>query len=91
MELLEQVRNALRLKSHAYDDEITTLIDTAKFDLRRLKITFDDVQTEPEIVTAIILFVKSKFSNYQADYKAQMAEAYFDFRNTLLLSHTEGQ
>lgn len=89
MELLDQVRIALRLKSNAYDPEIQTLTETAKYDLKRLNISFSEDSPEPEIVTAIILFVKSKFSNYQADYKAQMAAAYFEFRNILLLDSSK--
>lgn len=89
MELLDQVRMALRLKSNAYDSEIQTLTETAKYDLKRLNILFNEDSPEPEIVTAIILFVKSKFSNYQADYKAQMAVAYFEFRNILLLDSSK--
>lgn len=84
--ILEQVKTALRIKSStAYDDELTTYINACLYDLDRLNIKYSLEETEPEIITIIIVYVKSKFGNNNADYKDSMWSVYENLRTTLLL------
>ncbi len=90
--LLDRVRvAATRAKTKAYDDELKTYIIACLYDLDRLNILFDDSDPEEEIITAVILFVKSKFGTSNASYKESMAKAYADWRELLLVdkSHSE--
>ena len=84
--ILEQVKIALRIKtSTAYDDELTTYINACLYDLGRLNIKYSLETTEPEIITAVIVYVKSKFGNNNADYKDSMWSVYENLRTTLVL------
>lgn len=90
--LLDRVRvAATRAKTKAYDEELKTYIIACLYDLDRLNIMFDDEDPEEEIITAVILYVKSKFGTSQASYKESMTKAYNDWREILLVdkSHSE--
>ena len=73
MALLDTVKVALRLSSNAFDNmEITPLIDACRLDLQLAGVDIIK-DTDPLIVRAVTLYVKSNFG-YSADsdkfYKA---------------------
>jgi len=87
-ELLNKVRTALRIKSTAYDDEIQMNINACLYDLKRVNIVIDD-DIPDEIATTIIVFVKSRFGNYDASYKESMRTVYLNSRTTLMLDQSK--
>lgn len=67
--MLQKVKNALRISSIAFDDEITDLIESAKADLRLAGVYFDDETDDPMISRAINVYCKANFGmdNPEAD------------------------
>ena len=61
--MFEKVKNALRLRGAAFDDEVAGLIAAAKEDLRLVGIAVTDDETpgDPLIVRAIILYCKGNY------------------------------
>lgn len=66
--ILEKVKIALRLKSIAYDVEITDIIEAAKLDLKGAGIK-NISEIDPLIQRAIIIYAKANFGlgNVDAD------------------------
>lgn len=91
--MLDRVKLALRIKTSAYDDELNVYIKSCLYDLERLNIYVDHVQPQEEVITAVIVYVKSKFGNSNDSYKSSMKQVYEDLRLTLFLdkSHKVGQ
>ena len=68
--MLDKVKNALRVKTAAFDDEIQDLIDACKADLRLVGVNVpEDTPAEgkeaaagdPLITRAIVLYAKANF------------------------------
>ena len=69
--MLDKVKNALRVKTAAFDDEIQDLIDACKADLRLVGVNVPEEKTpaegeeptagDPLITRAIILYAKANF------------------------------
>ena len=68
--MLDKVKNALRVKTEAFDDEIQDLIDACKADLRLVGVNVpEDTPAEgkeatagdPLITRAIVLYAKANF------------------------------
>lgn len=74
--ILDDVKTALRIKASAYDSDIQTYIDSCYYDLDRMGIQFDRESPEPEIVTVVIVYVKSLFGTGSESYKEQMLTVY---------------
>ena len=79
--MLDKVKNALRVKTAAFDDEIQDLIDACKADLRLVGVNVpEDTPAEgkeaaagdPLITRAIVLYAKANFgySEDSAKYRA---------------------
>lgn len=79
--MLDRVRLSLRLKTHAFDDEIESLIESAKIDLNIAGI-FNVSEDDPQIRTAIITYCKLNFgtpyedSNMRKSYYSNLKNAY---------------
>lgn len=58
--MLEKAKNALRLKTSAFDDEIDTLIAACKDDLRAAGVEWIQ-EGDPLINRAVILYCKAHF------------------------------
>lgn len=89
MAVLDDVRQAMRIKTQAYDAELQIYIDACMYDLKRLNIVFNEENPESEIKTAIILFVKSHFGNADASFKESMKLSYNDIVDRLRLDSTK--
>lgn len=67
MNLLEKCKNALRCKSHVYDEEITGLIEACKVDLMVSGIDAKD--GDALIERAILIYVKANFGIENKDFE----------------------
>lgn len=79
--MLDRVRLSLRLKTNAFDEELSSLIESAKLDLNIAGI-FNVSEDNPQIRTAIITYCKLHFgtpyedSNMRKSYYANLKAAY---------------
>lgn len=79
--MLDRVKLSLRLKTNAFDDELTSLIESAKLDLKIAGI-FNVSEDDAQIRTAIITYCKLNWgtpyedSNMRKSYYANLKEAY---------------
>lgn len=89
MAVLDDVRQAMRIKTEAYDTELQIYIDACLYDLKRLNISYNEEDPESEIKTAIILFVKSHFGNADISLKESMRLSYNDIVDRLRLDSTK--
>lgn len=80
--LLERVRNALRIKNHAHDDELVGYIAAAVLDLGVAGVEFEEM--DELVITAIITYCKmrnglpedyDKLKKSYDEQKAQMSNA----------------
>lgn len=80
--LLEKVRNALRIKNHAHDDELIDYINAAVLDLGIAGVEFEEM--DELVITAIITYCKmrnglpedyDKLKKSYDEQKAQMSNA----------------
>jgi hypothetical protein len=73
MALLDDVKLALRIKTSAFDTEITPIIDACKIDLRLAGVNII-VETDPLNQRAVVLYAKANFGSnldsekYQKSY-----------------------
>ena len=83
--MLDKVKNALRVKTAAFDDEIQDLIDACKADLRLVGVNVpEDTPAEgkeaaagdPLITRAIVLYAKANFGYSEDSEKYRAAYAY---------------
>lgn len=83
--MLDKVKNALRVKTAAFDDEIQDLIDACKADLRLVGVNVpEDTPAEgkeatagdPLITRAIVLYAKANFG-YSED--SEKYRAVYDY------------
>ena len=83
--MLDKVKNALRVKTAAFDDEIQDLIDACKADLRLVGVNVpEDTPTEgkeatagdPLITRAIVLYAKANFGYSEDSEKYRAAYDY---------------
>ncbi len=83
MAILDDVRQAMRIRTNAYDTELQIYIDTCIYDLKRLNLVVDENNLDSEIRTAIILFVKTQFGTSDVNYKVAMKQSYADLVDRL--------
>ena len=77
--MLDKVKNALRVKTAAFDDEIQDLIDACKADLRLVGVNVpEDTATagDPLITRAIVLYAKANFGYSEDSEKYRAAYDY---------------
>lgn len=83
--MLDKVKNALRVKTEAFDDEIQDLIDACKADLRLVGVNVpEDTPAEgkeaaagdPLITRAIVLYAKANFGYSEDSEKYRAAYDY---------------
>ena len=83
--MLDNVKNALRVKTAAFDDEIQDLIDACKADLRLVGVNVpEDTPAEgkeatagdPLITRAIVLYAKANFGYSEDSEKYRAAYDY---------------
>lgn len=83
--MLDKVKNALRVKTAAFDDEIQDLIDACKADLRLVGVNVpEDTPAEgkeatagdPLITRAIVLYAKANFGYSEDSEKYREAYDY---------------
>lgn len=83
--MLDKVKNALRVKTAAFDDEIQDLIDACKADLRLVGVNVpEDTPAEgkeatagdPLITRAIVLYAKANFGYSEDSEKYRSAYDY---------------
>lgn len=83
--MLDKVKNALRVKTEAFDDEIQDLIDACKADLRLVDVNVpEDTPAEgkeatagdPLITRAIVLYAKANFGYSEDSEKYRAAYDY---------------
>ena len=85
--MLDKVKAALRVKTSAFDDEITGLIAAAVADLRLVGINFPDVDEtpaegeeptagDPLVTRAIILYAKANFGFFDDNEKYRQVYDY---------------
>jgi hypothetical protein len=73
--MVDKVKNALRIKSGAFDGEIQDLINACVYDLRTTGILPDLSTDDPLIIRAVILYAKAYFGfseeagKYEKTYK----------------------
>jgi hypothetical protein len=82
--MLEAVKLALRIKSNAYDQEITDLIGAAKRDMLIRGVEVID-ESDDLIGEAIKMYSKANFGN-DNPYAEKWKKAYEDLRDSLALS-----
>ena len=85
--MVRKVENALRLKSTAFGDEIQTLIDACKIDLRLAGVNRLD-ESDPLVERAIILYCKANFGF--ADKQERFERAYESLKIAMSLSGEYG-
>ncbi len=73
--MLTEIKLALRITSSAYDDEISSIIEACKLDLKLAGVTaLDELNPDALIVRAITLYAKANFGfnsdseKYQRSY-----------------------
>lgn len=84
--MLDKVKNALRIKTTAFDDEVQGLIDACKVDLRLVGVNVPEEKPpaegettstgDPLITRAIILYAKAHFGFSEDSEKYQKAYDY---------------
>ena len=83
--MLDKVKNALRVKTAAFDDEIQDLIDACKADLRLVGVNVPEdtpaegkeaAASDPLITRAIVLFAKANFGYSEDSEKYRAAYDY---------------
>lgn len=83
--MLDKVKNALRVKTAAFDDEIQDLIDACKADLRLVGVNVpEDTPDEgkeatagdPLITRAVVLYAKANFGYSEDSEKYRAAYDY---------------
>lgn len=84
--MLDKVKNALRVKTAAFDDEVQGLIDACKADLRLVGVNVPEDQPpaegetpaagDPLITRAIILYAKANFGYSDDSEKYRQAYDY---------------
>lgn len=89
MAILDDVRKAMRIRTDQFDTELQIYIDTCVYDLKRLNIEINETNPEPEVKTAIILFVKAHFGTADASFKESMQQSYNDFVDRLRLDSSK--
>jgi hypothetical protein len=82
--MLEKVKNALRVKSAAFDDEVSDLIAAALEDLKQIGIL--SPQTDPLVIRAVIIYTKLHFGFMDAGARKQYEELYDKLKCQLSLS-----
>ena len=73
--MLEKGRNALRITTLAFDDELTDLIEAAKVDLNIAGVEFDDDNIPAIVSTAIITYCKLHWGTY-SDKEGRLKASY---------------
>lgn len=81
--MLEKVKNALRIKNKAFDDEVNGIIEAAKADLRLVGVAVPEMERpaegeqptagDPLLQRAIILYAKANFGYSDESEKYQKA------------------
>lgn len=84
--MLDKVKNALRVKTAAFDDEIQGLIDACEADLRLVGVNIPNAEPpaegeqptagDPLVTRAIILYAKANFGFSDDSEKYQKAYDY---------------
>lgn len=84
--MLDKVKNALRIKTNAFDDEVQGLIDACKADLRLVGVTVpadvppgegeQPLPGDPLIIRAILLYAKANFGYSEDSEKYRAAYDY---------------
>lgn len=83
--MLDKVKNALRVKTAAFDDEIQDLIDACKADLRLVGVNVPEdtpaegreaAAADPLITRAIVLYAKANFGYSEDSEKYRAAYDY---------------
>ena len=77
--MLDKVKNALRVKTEAFDDEIQDLIDACKADLRLVGVNVPEdtpAEGDPLITRAIVLYAKANFGYSEDSEKYRAAYDY---------------
>lgn len=84
--MLDKVKNALRVKTAAFDDEVQGLIDACKADLRLVGVNIPEEKPpaegeppaagDPLITRAIILYAKANFGYSDDSEKYRQAYDY---------------
>lgn len=69
--MLNKVKNALRVRTAAFDGEISGLIAACKADLKLAGITAKS--NDPLIARAVILYAKANFGNFEDSERYQKA------------------
>lgn len=68
VELTQTVKTALRVTADAYDTEVSMLIEAALYDMRRVGISQDEIETEnPLVVKAVCCYCKANFGYDNSD------------------------
>jgi len=70
MALIDDVKISLRIKTDAFDTEITPIIEACKIDLRLAGVNVIE-ETDPLIQRAVILYSKANFGNNSDSEKYQ--------------------
>lgn len=85
--MLEESKQALRIKTDAFDTEISGLIAAAKSDLRLSGVseTKVDDESDPLIKRAVLLYVKAHFGWNNPDSE-RLQQAYYMLKVHLTLS-----
>lgn len=90
--MLERVKLALRLKTNAFDDEITDIIAACVQDLGIAGVDASSVQAPeiaPLINRAVILYAKAEFGNNNPDAE-KYREAYIGLKTYLSIAAIGG-
>lgn len=84
--MLDKVKNALRVKTSAFDDEVQGLIDACKADLRLVGVNVPEEKppvegeppsaSDPLITRAVILYAKANFGYSEDSEKYRQAYDY---------------
>ena len=83
--MLERVKLALRITTDAFDDELCSLIKSAKLDLGIVDISDDEIDTPNELVgTAIVTYCKMHFG--QPDEYERLKASYDEQKAQLITS-----
>lgn len=80
--MLKHVKTALRLKTTAFDEELTTLIIACQMDLGLSGIAFSE--NNELIKTAVIFFCKANFGDNKNAQRWQ--KAYNNLKSSLMVS-----
>lgn len=85
--MLEESKQALRIKTDAFDTEINGLINAAKSDLKLSGVSEQKLndETDPLIKRAVILYVKANFGWNNPDSE-RLQQAYYMLKVHLTLS-----